>query len=968
MTPEDWQRVRSILESALELDCDQRSSYLDRECKDPSLRRELESLICAHDRAAPGVLSGVPAVALVGEDEVRIRLVAGKRVGPYEILEEIAVGGMGAVYRAIRADGQYKQQVALKIVRADLGTEFTVARFCNERQILASLDHPNIAKILDGGTTIDGLPYFVMELVDGLAITSYCDEHKLSIDARLQLFRTVCSAVHYAHQHLVIHRDLKPSNILVTAEGLPKLLDFGIAKILDPGLFPAALNVTAAGLWMMTPEYASPEQLRGEPLNTASDVYSLGLILYELLTGRRAYRFPSYMPHDVARVVLETDAEKPSAAVSLTEEPGQEASKRTLLAAGMASNLSDSRKKLRKCLAGDLDNIVLKAIRKEPGARYTSVDHLSEDIGRHLEGLPVLARKSTVAYRCRKYVLRHKVGVAAACLVLLSAMTGVALTLREARIARANELRAEKHFNDVRRLANSLLFDLHDAIQDLPGSTPARKIIVERALEYLDRLTTDASNDTGLARELATAYERVGELQGQPLASNLGDTSNALMSHQKALRIRQQIGERANAERQDRLSLAAAYRRMATDLMGLGNTHDALADIQKATAITELMSNANPNDLGVLNELGSDYDVAGTIQGNGWGPASLGELATASESFRMALAAQKRILNIDPSNLSARRAWALDAFHIGNVESDLGHTVEALDSFHNALQQFLSISNAAGDRRRAASVYNQMAMLYNRAGNPKLCLENRQKALEIYEGLVSEDPKNALFRRGLAISYVNVGDLESSLGRATAGFADINKGLRMMQRIAEADPSSDQRDFLAQVHISLADAFARAKRFSEAIQEYRTAMQIRETIHLDGLSVGVTAGIAICKVRIADAELSFGEISAAAADFQEALKLSAPHVDEKHNNDRLNTANAYAGLGDVESTRAAKLPLAGNQRQHHWLRAITWYRRSLDLAKGLPRWAPDELGGFNPADVTRHLHNAESELAKFHPH
>jgi tetratricopeptide (TPR) repeat protein len=267
-----------------------------------------------------------------------------------------------------------------------------------------------------------------------------------------------------------------------------------------------------------------------------------------------------------------------------------------------------------------------------------------------------LARKSTFAYRCRKYVKRHKVGVAAAALVLLSLLTGIVLTWREARIARANELRAEQRFNDVRKLANSLLFDLHDAIQDLPGSTPARKMVVEKALQYLDSLTADAGTDTGLARELATAYERVGELQGQPLASNLGNTSNALTSHQKGLRIRQQLGERLNAEWQDRLSLAASYRRVAMDLMGIGNTRDALADIHKATAITELMSNANPKDLNVLHELGYEYDVLGTMQGNMWSYASLGDLDNSLESYKRALAAQKRILDIDPSNTSARQA------------------------------------------------------------------------------------------------------------------------------------------------------------------------------------------------------------------------------------------------------------------------------------------------------------------------
>src|SRR5690348_2421430 len=494
MTPEEWQRIRPILESALELEPAARPGFLDGACQDPSVRHEVESLLASHEEAGTSLLESAPVAEIVLEEELRLQLPPGKRVGPYEIVGAIAQGGMGTVYRAIRADGQYKQQVALKIVRQEFGGEFTAARFRNERQILASLDHPNIAKILDGGTSAEGTPYFVMELIDGRCITDYCDEHKLSIDARLKLFRTVCSAVHYAHQHLVIHRDIKPSNILVTSEGVPKLLDFGIAKLLDPNLLSENVTVTGAGLAVMTPEYASPEQLSNGAITTTTDVYSLGLVLYELLAGRRAYRFANSMPHEIARAVLETDPDKPSTATARDEPAGEATRNTTPITPQVISSLrSDSPEKLRRRLSGDLDNIVLKALRKEPANRYSSADQLSDDIRRHLEGLPVLARKSSVAYRCRKYVLRHKVVVASAAIVFLSLVTGMFLTLREARIARANQLRAEKRFNDVRALANSLIFEVHDSIQDLAGATPARKLLVTKALQYLDSLSREAA-------------------------------------------------------------------------------------------------------------------------------------------------------------------------------------------------------------------------------------------------------------------------------------------------------------------------------------------------------------------------------------------------------------------------------------------------------------------------------------------
>ena len=429
MTPEEWQCVRQILESALELDCAHRAAYLERACADLSLRREVESLIAVHEQAGTDFLSSGPVPAFVVEDEPRFRLLPGKRIGPYEILEEIALGGMGAVYRAIRADGQYKQQVALKIVRADLGIELTATRFRNERQILASLDHSNIAKILDGGTTAEGLPYFVMEIIDGLPITDYCDKHKLSINPRLNIFRAVCSAVHYAHQHLVIHRDIKPGNILVTVEGVPKLLDFGLARILESGDNAHQPEQTISLLRLLTPEYASPEQFKGEPITTASDIYSLGVVLYELLTGRTPYNVPTHTPHEVSRAVCESEPEKPSTAVRRMQSPGDGKRKRiddsTLNAAREGSH-----EKLSKRLIGDLDNIILMALRKEPQRRYASVEQFAQDIRRHLEHLPVIARKDTAAYRASKFITRHKAGVAAGVLVGISAFAGLIAWVR----------------------------------------------------------------------------------------------------------------------------------------------------------------------------------------------------------------------------------------------------------------------------------------------------------------------------------------------------------------------------------------------------------------------------------------------------------------------------------------------------------------------------------------------------------
>jgi eukaryotic-like serine/threonine-protein kinase len=304
MTPERYQQVKELFQSALEREGSQRKRFLDEACAgDPSLREEVESLLTSHEQAPSFIESSALEIVSKVLPDQRDEQMVGQRIGPYKVIREIAHGGMGAVYSAFRADDEYQKQVAIKLIKRGMDTDSIIRRFRNERQILANLDHPNIARLIDGGTTEDGLPYFIMDHVEGLPIDAYCDAHKLSIAERLKLFRTVCSAVEYAHQHHVIHRDLKPSNIFVTAEGVPKLLDFGIAKVLNPE--PPFQTVESVGLRPMTPDYASPEQVRGETITPASDVYSLGVLLYELLTGHRPYRIKSRTPQEIERVICE---------------------------------------------------------------------------------------------------------------------------------------------------------------------------------------------------------------------------------------------------------------------------------------------------------------------------------------------------------------------------------------------------------------------------------------------------------------------------------------------------------------------------------------------------------------------------------------------------------------------------------------------------------------------------------------
>ena len=395
MTPERWRQVEEIFQTAVDLGPVERSRYVSEVCADDlDLRLSVERLILQHESA--GDLLEDP---LYGETE-RNALesfveneedpMLGRRLGAYRIEREIGRGGMGAVYEAVRADNEFNRRVAIKLVKRGMDTDFILRRFRKERQILAGLDHRHIALLLDGGTTEDGLPYFVMEFIEGQPLYSYCDNHTLGITGRLKLFRAICDAVHYAHQKQVVHRDIKPSNVLVTSEGVPKLLDFGIAKLLNPSLAgDITHDPTATAMRLMTPEYASPEQVQGDPTTQTTDVYSLGVLLYELLTGHRPYRLRNRAPHEIARVICEETPAPPSIIINRPDDllpfSGRESTTLKFLFTARGSTVDE----LRRELSGDLDDIVLRALRKEPEWRYQTAEQLRDDITRYLEGKPV---------------------------------------------------------------------------------------------------------------------------------------------------------------------------------------------------------------------------------------------------------------------------------------------------------------------------------------------------------------------------------------------------------------------------------------------------------------------------------------------------------------------------------------------------------------------------------------------------
>lgn len=515
MEAERWRQIETIFQSALECEPLARAALLDSTCAgDAELRRQVESLLASYAAGGP---TNSPAlhegVAILEARENA--LMAERKLGPYRIVREIGRGGMGVVYLAARADEAFEKLVAVKVLPRGLEGEDIVRRFRSERQILASFDHPNITRLLDGGATEDGLPYLVMEYIEGEPIDQYCDARKLNVSDRLRIFQQVCLAVSYAHRNLVVHRDIKPSNVLVTKEGVPRLLDFGIAKLLAQATAVGEATLTA--LQPLTPDCASPEQIRGEPVTTATDVYSLGVLLYRLLIGRSPYRAQVQSPSEMSRVVCEEEAVKPSEAVSRADSI-REGSASDPGSAPLAAVREGSVEKLRRRLADDLDNIVLMALRKEPQRRYASVDQLSDDISRHLNHLPVTARPDTRSYRFSKFVRRHRAGVAFAVVLLFTLTGGLAATVWQAHIARQQRDRARIEQAKADRIKSFLLDMLSYSSPEFasPNQTKNPDVKVSEVLDQAaKRAEADLANEPEILAEVESTIGGIYGAQGR---------------------------------------------------------------------------------------------------------------------------------------------------------------------------------------------------------------------------------------------------------------------------------------------------------------------------------------------------------------------------------------------------------------------------------------------------------------------
>ena len=700
MNPE----VIQLFDRAAQLPPHERQAFLLQNCSDPSVREEAESLLQYASNAESLFDAAVRdvAISLRAEGE----LSPDDQIGAYRILSLIGRGGMGTVYLAERADGAFYHRAAVKVLQSG-NAEFLHDRFEQERHILGLLNHPNIARILDAGQTPNGLLWFVMEYVQGSAIDRFCDDRALTITQRLELFLGVCDGVRHAHERLIVHRDLKPANIFVTDAGEPKLLDFGIAKVLDPS------HVATASTRLLTPEYASPEQIRGDPITTATDIYSLGAVLYKLLTGQPPHSLRNTAPLDAARIITEEEVAR-------------------------ASNI-------RPDLPADVDSILQKALHKDPARRYRSVEEFTRDIRSYLQGRPVLAVPDRFGYRARRFLKRNALICAVSALAALFLVSGTVISIYQARQAQAR-------FQQVRQLANVFLFDFDRSIANVAGTLEARKLVAATAQKYLEQLAAESGGDNSLHREIAVAYERLGDIQ-RSLQSGRGNESE-IESLRRAFEIRRRLGD----DRSDNPAHRDGYINLASRLAGryrtVKNVSESAKWSEEAVVLATRWIDAEPKRLEAL-------EAARTaLLQQGLHLETAGQAARSREAMDKAVLFAERALQVNPSGRDTAYKLVITEYVFANMLLNLKQPAEALVHAQRAvaLSEPLYRSDPANRLWRtgyqqslssAGIVYTALA-----ESQPKqipIAVQYLKNAHSLAEDAAREDPKDASARDSLVV-------------------------------------------------------------------------------------------------------------------------------------------------------------------------------------------------------------------------
>ena len=801
MNPEAWARIEELLSAALELPREERQAFLRRACgPDQALLHEVGELIRQHERE-PGFLERpLPSLLAVDADEGSGE--EPRQIGPYRIVRTLGRGGMGQVWLAEREAPGFRQQVALKVLRRGLDTDDLLARFRDERQILARLVHPNIARLLDVGATDEGLPYFVMEYVAGSPLVEFCRDRALGVRERIRLFRTVCSAVQYAHRNLIVHRDLKPGNILVEEDGTPKLLDFGIAKIVDPGAddTDSGAGLTRADVRVLTPGYSAPEQIRGEPITTACDVYALGVLLYELLAGRHPYRVEGASRREMERWALEVDPPPPSLALA----PGKRA--------------------LRRELEGDLDTIVLAAIRKEPETRYDSVLALSEDLERHLSGLPVRARPATLLYGTMKFVRRNRVplGVAAVVFLTLAASTGVALQQR--RVAREQSARVTRERDKALQVRSFLLEMFGTTGPDQPSgdTVTARQLLDRRAATLDEAYPDDPEMRAEIMHVLAEGYDQLGLIEpAETLA-------------RESLETRRELFADAHPD------VAVSLNLVGWLLQERGELAAAQEHLEEAVAMGRRVfpPEGDPHLARALNDLGAVLEARGSYE-------RAAELYRESLQMRRSLQGEEQVgVAVTTSNLAAV------LYRKGDLDEAVAMAQAAVDLFRRVL---------GPDHQRTLIVQSNLAAMQSARGDHESAARQHRELLERRRRLFGPRHPSVPF------SMTMLAHALEAMGNSAEAEALLDEALGL------------QREIRGPLHPDLAstlrvrgDVKLRSGRHADALEDYRAALEM-----VRGLAGPESPQVPLLLGRSAQALEGLGGIEAAERSYRDAARIAA---------------------------------------------------------------------------------------------
>lgn len=800
MNAGDWDQIDDVFQAVLEVPSEERQALLDRLCAGrDDLRREVESLLEAHGASTSFLrpLAALPAV------DRGVPVGVGTIVGAYRLVEPIGHGGMGTVFLAERTDGAFAHRVAVKVMRAALTDRDAVRRFQAERQILASLSHPNIVTLIDGGTTAQGQPYLAMEYVEGQPIVQWLVDRRASLEDRLRLFRQVCSAEHFAHRHGIVHRDLKPANILVTRDGVPKVLDFGVAKLLErPG--PEA-TVTRLLPGPLTPNYASPEQLRGLAVTTASDVYSLGVLLFELLAGTRPYETTGRPVDEVLKQVLDGPSVRPSA-VAARREAGPQ-----------AVPLPFAARRLR----GDLDAIVLKAMHVDPAQRYSSAEEFSDDVARWLGGKPVLAREPSFAYVARKFAQRHRTVTAVIALAVVGVLVALGVALWQRQVAVRERAVAEQRFDDVRGLTMALIFKLHDAVAPLDGSTEVRRLIVSQALGYLERLAASSQRED-VRLDLALGYKQIGRVQGDPQTPNLGDREAALQSYRRAIELLSTLRESPTLGAKALFEMSQTNRLISSLLGQMGRRDEAVAAAHEALATARAAMQRDPEN-----------DEIRRLVASGHFAVALSEPDRA-EKVRHWLAAEpifEALLASKPDDADRMRNVALVNKYLGGVRQIDREDEEAERRYRRALEL---------DERRAAAApasrLVQFDLAIDLANLGSVLAKKKQygEALRFYERsvamrerLVASDPKDVLAQQTLAVVLVAVARLRFIMEDLDGAARDAQRAFDLARGVPVADEELVRRT-ATKAMLVLAQVDVEQGRRATACERHRLAFELTD--------------------------------------------------------------------------------------------------------------------------------------------